>query len=135
MLKTGAAKTKILIVDDEPDLLLMLQKNFEALGYTVMLANEGATALRRILDDSPDLVILDVLMPLVDGWAVLEMTNTLEPRPKTFVLSCKTGQENIDHAFALGAEGYMTKPFNMDELKEKVQALLQDSPPLPPPQS
>ena len=63
---------KVLIVDDEPDILLMLRVNLEAEGYQTALAADGETALRRIADERPDLILLDVMMPVMDGWGVLE---------------------------------------------------------------
>lgn len=113
-----SAKPRVLIVDDEPDILLMLRMNLEAEGYETLLAGDGETALRRIGEERPDVVLLDVMMPVLDGWGVLEQLSTLTERPRVIVLSAKSSDRDFHRAWELGADEYVTKPFDPDELME-----------------
>ncbi len=117
-------KHRVLIVDDEPDILLMLRVNFETEGFDTVLASDGATALRRIKEDSPDVVLLDIMMPILDGWAVLKECAKLDPAPKIIVLSAKAGNDDITRAHNLGADEYVTKPFDPDRLIQIVNDVL-----------
>src|SRR5438132_101328 len=80
---------KILIVDDEPDILLLLRIDLEAEGYETLLAADGDTALRRIADERPDLVLLDVMMPVIDGWGVLQRLHDMGHPTRVVVVSAK----------------------------------------------
>lgn len=106
----------MLIVDDEPDILLMLRVNFETEGYETIFASDGQTALERIAEDKPDVVLLDIMMPILDGWGVLERCRELDHRPLIIVLSAKAGHDDIERAHKLGAYEYVTKPFDPDQL-------------------
>ncbi len=118
------AKHRVLIVDDEPDILLMLRVNFETEGFETILASDGATALRRIKEDNPDIVLLDIMMPILDGWAVLQECSKLEQAPRIIVLSAKAGSDDISRAQKLGADEYVTKPFDPDQLIQIVNDVL-----------
>lgn len=120
-------KNKVLIVDDEPDILLMLRVNLEAEGYETLLASDGATALRRMEEERPDIVLLDIMMPIMDGWGVLEKTDGFEPRPRIIMLSAKAGEDDVTRAWQLGADEYVTKPFDPDRLIEMVGVVLDRS--------
>src|SRR3954447_25191239 len=100
---------RVLIVDDEPDILLMLRVNLEADGYQTALAADGETALRRIGEEQFDMVLLDVMMPVMDGWGVLENLQHNEQAPMVIVLSAKSAPRDIARAIDLGATDYMTK--------------------------
>jgi len=113
-------RPRVLIVDDEPDILLMLRVNFETEGYETIFASDGATALKRIAEDKPDVVLLDIMMPIMDGWGVLEGCQSLEHRPAIIVLSAKAGHDDIERAHSLGAYEYVTKPFDPEQLVEIV---------------
>ena len=115
---------RVLIVDDEPDILLMLRVNLESEGYATALAGDGETALRRIEEERPDVVLLDVMMPVMDGWGVLGGLHRMDPRPRILVLSAKSGSRDVAKAYELGADQYVTKPFDPDELIEHIEALL-----------
>lgn len=115
---------KILIVDDEPDILLMLRINLEAEGYETALAADGETAVRRIDDDFPDVVLLDVMMPVMDGWSVLETLSTRAVSPRVIVLSAKTASRDIRRALDLGAADYLTKPFEPETLLATIERVL-----------
>jgi two-component system, OmpR family, alkaline phosphatase synthesis response regulator PhoP len=115
---------RVLIVDDEPDILLMLRVNLEGEGFSTALAGDGETALRRIEEERPDVVLLDVMMPVMDGWGVLAGLHRLDPRPRILVLSAKSGARDMAKAYELGADEYVTKPFDPDELIRSIEMLL-----------
>ena len=119
---------KVLIVDDEPDILLMLRVNLEAEGYQTSLAADGETALRRLEDEAPDLMVLDVMMPVMDGWAVLDTLRSETGAPPVVVLSAKTAPPDIIRALELGAAEYLTKPFDPANLLATIARVLDDSP-------
>ena len=114
----------VLIVDDEPDILLMLRVVLEAEGYVTALAGDGETALRRIDEERPEAVLLDVMMPVLDGWGVLDGLRGREDRPKVIVLSAKSGVQDRARALDLGADGYVTKPFDPDEVISTLESIL-----------
>ena len=115
---------RILVVDDEPDILLLHRLNLEDAGHEVLLAADGMKALERIGADQPDCVVLDVMMPVLDGWGVLEALRELDEPPPVLVVSAKSAEADIEHAHALGAKGYLAKPFNARTLIDEVAKLL-----------
>jgi DNA-binding response OmpR family regulator len=112
--------SKVLIVDDEPDVLLLLRVNLEAAGYQTVLAADGETALSRIDDSQPDVVLLDIMMPVMDGWGVLRALSERESAPRVVVVSAKSSDRDIVRALTSGALDYVTKPFDPDDLVEVV---------------
>jgi two-component system response regulator MprA len=116
----------VLVVDDEPDILLLHRLNLEAAGHTVVLAADGMTALERIAEHHPDCVVLDVMMPVLDGWGVLEQLRTVDGSPPVLVVSAKSSPADVGRARELGAADFLAKPFDGDELVERVEALLTD---------
>lgn len=118
------SRPKILIVDDEPDILLMLRVNLEAEGFVTLLAGDGETALRRIGEERPDVVLLDIMMPVVDGWGVLERLATMDPRPRVILLTAKSSGHDFNKARELGADEYVTKPFDPDVLLNTIDSVL-----------
>ncbi len=115
---------RLLIVDDEPDILLLLRLSLEAAGHEVVMAADGEVALARVASDTPDAVVLDVMMPVLDGWAVLEALGALEAPPPVVVVSAKTAGSDVAHALALGACDYVTKPFDPQTLVAAVGGAL-----------
>ena len=115
---------KILIVEDEPDMVLGLKDNFEFEGYEVITASDGAVGLERARTMKPDLVILDIMLPVLSG---LEVCKTLrgEGFEAPIVMLTARGQE-IDKVVGLelGADDYVTKPFSIRELLARVRAIL-----------
>ena len=107
---------RIVIVEDEPDTLLMLRLNLDASGFETSLAADGATAIRRITEEQPDLVLLDLMLPVMDGWAVLAELQTWSRAPAVVVVSAKNTPRDRVRATQLGAAAYVAKPFDMDEL-------------------
>lgn len=110
------------MVDDEPDVLLVMRMQLERAGHTTALAADGEQALERL--DDAELVLLDVSMPIMDGWSVLEAVRArAEPMP-VVVMSGRGRSEDIRRAFELGAADYLTKPFLPDRLLAVVDAVL-----------
>ena len=115
---------KVLIVDDEPDILLMLRVNLESEGYETALAADGETALRRIDEVHPDVMLLDVMMPVMDGWSVLETIRARSAAPGVVIISARTQPGDYRRAMELGALDYVSKPFDPNQLLAKVEDLL-----------
>ena len=120
--------SRVLIVDDEPDILLMLRVNLEADGYETVLAADGERALEKIESDHPDIVLLDVMMPVMDGWGVLESLTKRASPPPVVILSARWGARDVERAIGLGAADYLPKPFEPAEVSRTIEAVLQASP-------
>ena len=119
---------RVLIVDDEPDVLLLLRIELEAEGYETLLAADGETAIRRILEERPDIVLLDVMMPVIDGWGVLQRLAEHGSDVRVIVLSAKASEGDVAHALELGAHEYVTKPFEPAALLATVAHVLSSAP-------
>lgn len=115
---------RILVVDDEPDILLMLRMSFEDEGHEVFLAPDGQAGLERLTDHHPDLVILDLMMPVLDGFGMLERKRDLGDTTPVVMLSAKSEQGDVDRAMSLGAVEFVSKPFDLDRLVALVQSVL-----------
>jgi two-component system KDP operon response regulator KdpE len=120
--------TRILIVEDEPELLRALGINLRARKYDVVLAGDGAAALRKASTAVPDLVILDLGLPDMDGTEVIHGLRGWSSAP-IVVLSAREGQADKVDALDAGADDYLTKPFGMDELMARVRAALRRAQP------
>jgi DNA-binding response OmpR family regulator len=118
---------RVLVVDDEPDILLLHRLNLEAAGHEVLLAADGMKALERIAADAPVAVVLDVMMPVLDGWGVLERLASMADPPPVLVVSAKSSRDDIARAINSGAADYLGKPFNPDALIVAVSRLLNAS--------
>jgi DNA-binding response OmpR family regulator len=119
-------RRRILVVDDDPDIFEIVQVNLEGAGFDVIGASNGVEALRRIRRDNADLVVLDVLMPEMDGWEVLR---EVEADPRTagvpvIMLTCKSEDSDILRGLEEGAVEYVTKPFYPENLIASVKILL-----------
>src|SRR5213075_3517642 len=119
--------TKILIVEDEPNMVAGLRDNFEFEGYEVLSAYDGSEGLEKALATSPDLVVLDVMMPKMSGLDVCKQLKAKRPSIPIIMLTAR-GQE-IDKVVGLelGADDYVTKPFSVRELLARVNAVLRRS--------
>ena len=118
---------EILIVDDEPGIVVPVQFLMEQQGYHVMIAQRGDEALDLIYKYKPDLVLLDIMLPGIDGFKVCEIVR-LNPNYreiKILFLSIKDREVDITKGLALGADAYITKPFSNDKLVEKIKVLLE----------
>jgi len=109
-------RPQVLIVEDEPDVLLILRLNLEAAGLDTSLAADGVTALRRIERERPDLVVLDLMLPVLDGWSVLAELRTRAEVPPVIVCSAKRGPGDVARAEELGAVEFVTKPFDVSAI-------------------
>ncbi|MFH2012023.1 MAG: response regulator [Pseudomonadota bacterium] len=124
------AKEKILIVDDEQDIIELIKYNLEMEGFRVSSASNGEDALRLARKDIPDLLILDLMLPGMDG---LEVCQVLKKDSHTnhiliIMLTAKTGEPDIVVGLELGADDYITKPFSTRELTARVKAVLRRGP-------
>lgn len=116
-------KTCILVVDDEPSIVRFVRANLEARGYRVLTAMDGAEALRKIEMELPDLVILDIMMPKMDGFEVCRRLREWSQIP-TIMLSARGDETDKVKCLDLGADDYLTKPFGTRELLARVRAML-----------
>ncbi len=117
---------KILIVDDEPNIVMTLEYTFKKSNYEVFIARDGQEALDILKTNFPDVIILDIMMPMVDGFATLEQIRKDEnlKHTKVLFLSAKNKESDIEKGLALGADAYMTKPFSIKKVVEQVEELL-----------
>jgi two-component system KDP operon response regulator KdpE len=113
--------TRVLIVDDDTQLLRALRINLTARGYTIITAAEGRTALRAAADRQPDVIVLDLGLPDLDGTDVITQLRTFTQAP-IIVLSARTDSTDKVHALDRGADDYVTKPFGVDELMARLRA-------------
>jgi DNA-binding response OmpR family regulator len=122
-----AEKPKILIVEDEPELVQTVQDRLEMYEYQVMTAGNGKEGLEKAIEEKPDVVLLDVNMPTMDGFEMLE---TLRKHPESadcvvIMVTVRDGRDDIARAEACGVEDYVTKPFELGELVEKMERALE----------
>jgi DNA-binding response OmpR family regulator len=119
-------KATILVVDDEPHVLKLVKANLELSGYKVLTAEDGEKAIARIEAELPDLVILDLMLPRLDGYAVCRRVREFSAVP-IIMLTARSAQVDLVHGFEVGADDYLTKPFAATELLMRVQAVLRRS--------
>ena len=119
---------EILIVDDEPSIVVPVQFLMQQQGYSVLVAEDGHDALDMIYKYQPDLVLLDIMLPGIDGYEVCEIVR-LNPKlrdVKIIFLTAKGREVEIAKGLALGADAYITKPFSNAELVAKVKSVLEN---------
>ncbi|MEE8392694.1 MAG: response regulator transcription factor [Anaerolineae bacterium] len=114
---------KILIVDDNHNLLNSLQSCLETEGYQVVTASDGQAALRLLYSERPDLLILDIIMPKMDGWQVCQRVREMSDMP-IIMLTAQAEKKDVVQGFELGVDDYLTKPFHLEELLARVRAVL-----------
>ena len=121
---------KILVADDEPNIVISLEYLMKREGYTVLVARDGQEALDVIARDRPDLVLLDVMMPKKSGFEVCQAVRASEElqATKILMLTAKGRDTDLAKGLALGADAYMTKPFSTRELVQKVADMLAAQP-------
>jgi DNA-binding response OmpR family regulator len=118
---------KILIAEDEPDIRALIVYGLRFAGYTVIEALDGREAIKLAEREQPDLILLDVRMPKMDGYeacAILRAQESTREIPVAF-LSARGQEVEIKHGLELGAEEYILKPFGPDELNERVASILE----------
>jgi two-component system alkaline phosphatase synthesis response regulator PhoP len=118
---------KILIVDDEPNIVMSLEYTFKKNNFEVFIARDGQEALDILKKQLPDIIILDVMMPMVDGFATLEQIkkDVRLRHCKVIFLSAKNKEKDIEKGLSLGANLYVTKPFSIKKLVDQVHELIQ----------
>ena len=120
---------KILLVDDEPNIIMSLEYTFKKNNFEVFIARDGQEAIDILKNELPDIIILDVMMPHVDGYATLELIKKNEKLAscKVIFLSAKNKESDIEKGMQLGADAYVTKPFSVKKLVEQVNELLESN--------
>ena len=117
---------KILIVDDEEDIAFSLARRLTASGYEVICAEDGVEGLRRAQTDNPDLILLDLMLPKMDGFKVCRLLKFDEryKRIPIIMVSARSQEEDVTQGKETGAECYITKPFDSAALMDKIAELL-----------
>jgi two-component system KDP operon response regulator KdpE len=113
----------ILVVDDEPRIIRLVKMNLDLEGFRVIEASSGVEALRRVREDLPDLVLLDVMMPEMDGFETLRLLRETSDVP-VIMLTVRAEEEDVVRGLELGADDYITKPFSVRELTSRIRAVL-----------
>jgi two-component system, OmpR family, alkaline phosphatase synthesis response regulator PhoP len=116
--------TTILVVEDNEDLAFGLQYNLEAEGYAVLVAVDGRKAIELAQARQPDLLVLDINLPGVDGFEVLRSLRSAGSTAPVLVLTARAGETDKVRGLKLGADDYLTKPFGLSELLARIEALL-----------
>ena len=119
---------KILIVDDEPSIIVPVQFLMEQNGYDVMVAFSGEEAMEIITEKKVDLILLDIMLPVIDGFEVCQRVreNPQWNKIKIILLTALGSDANVEKGLALGADAYITKPFSNIEIVDKVKELLEE---------
>ena len=121
-----AKKMTILTADDDPQLLRLVMRNLQLEGYEVLMASDGKQALEQIEAHQPDLVLLDVMMPKLDGFTVCQRVREFSSVPIIIVTARGQDQDKV-RGLDLGEDDYLTKPFSVEELLARVRAVLRRS--------
>ena len=116
----------VLVADDDPDILALVALRLEHDGYEVVRAHDGQGAIDRALERTPDLALIDVSMPRLDGYEVTERLreNGATSRIPVILLTARAQEADVARGLEAGADDYVTKPFSTDELRSRVQAAL-----------
>jgi DNA-binding response OmpR family regulator len=126
-LKKKADKTKVLVVDDEPNIVQTLRDRLEMNEYKVITACNGKEGLEAALQEKPDVILLDVIMPIMDGHEMLEALRR-QPggeEPSVIMLTARSQTQDISRANACGIDDYIVKPFDLSELLEKIESVVE----------
>ena len=125
---TDSAKRRVLVIEDDSSISLGLRINLESEGYDVLCAEDGEIGLRMARESQPDLVILDVMLPKLNGFQILQTVRREGHMMPIIVLSARTGEMEKVTGLELGAEDYVAKPFSLAELLARVRAALRRGP-------
>lgn len=120
----------ILIVDDEPNIILTLDFALKKKGYETMIARDGDEALELLNKNKIDLILLDIMMPKVDGLEVVKHIKSSDnlKNTKIILLSAKSKPKDVELGFSLGVDDYVTKPFSMKNLMERIKEIISNKP-------
>jgi len=120
----GLTKKRVLVVEDESHLSEGLKLNLSLKGYDVMIAPDGISALRKWKEWGPDLIVLDIMLPKIDGLSVLRKIRLEDERIPILILSAKGAPDDRIKGFSYGVDDYLAKPFNLDEFLLRVERLV-----------
>jgi two-component system phosphate regulon response regulator PhoB len=121
-----AGRPLVLVADDDPDILSLVALRLERSGFEVIVARDGEQAVAAALERAPDLALLDVMMPKLDGYQVTEWLrgNQATRHMPVILLTARVQEADIARGIAAGADDYVRKPFSTQELQDRVQAAL-----------
>ena len=130
-LRKKMAKTKILVVDDDPNIMRTLRDRLEKSGYDVLTASNGREGLGMALDEKPDVVLLDIIMPIMDGHEMLEALRRQPSgeEPSVIMFTARSQKQDISRANACGIDDYVVKPFDLGELLERIEKVVENRKP------
>ncbi|WP_397446401.1 response regulator transcription factor [Polaribacter sp. R77954] len=117
---------KILIVDDEPNIVMTLEYAFKKKNFEVYIARDGSEALEILKTKTPNVILLDIMMPEVDGYQTIELIkkNKALKNTKVIFLSAKSKSSDVEKGLQLGADKYFTKPFSIRKIVNEVEELI-----------
>jgi len=119
----GTMDHKILVIDDDSGLLTLLQLGLERSGFQVLTAENGQEGLKQAYEHRPDVIVLDIMMPGMDGWITCQRLRSMCDTP-IIMLTARTGQSDVLKGLSIGADDYLTKPCSFDELKARIRTVL-----------
>ncbi len=126
-IKKRTDKVKILVIDDEPNIVQTLQDRLEMNDYEVVTAGNGKEGLKKALQEKPDVILLDVIMPIMDGHEMLELLRKQADGnySSVIMLTARSQTQDIARANACGIDDYIVKPFDLSELLEKIEVVIE----------
>lgn len=127
-LRKKNAKTKILVVDDDPHIVKTIRDRLERNGYDVLTASNGRDGLEMALDEKPNVVLLDIIMPIMDGHEMLEALRRqpFGQEPSVIMFTARSQAKDISRANASGIDDYVVKPFDLGELLERIENVIEN---------
>lgn len=117
-------RKRVLVVEDELDTVFLLKQILRMAGFNVLSATTGREALLKAAEQEPDLVLLDLMMPEMDGWEILDNLRQMIEKVPVIIVSAKSSKDDVVKGLAAGADDYISKPFHNAELSERVKAVL-----------
>lgn len=123
------SRSRVLVVDDEPDLVRILEFGLKAAGYAVETASDGQEGLKKARESKPDIILLDLMLPKLDGYKVCRLLK-FDERYKhipIMILSARTQEGDQTLAHEMGANRFLTKPYEFAEILDHIQALLKEA--------
>lgn len=112
---------KILIVDDEPNIVMTLDYALQKKGYKVFIARDGEEAVEIAKKETPNLILMDIMMPNMDGYEAYEKIKEIDEQIKLIFLSAKNKTQDIEKGMKMGADDYITKPFSIKKVLETIE--------------
>lgn len=117
---------KILIVDDEPNIVMTLDYALQKKGYKVFIARDGEEAVEIAKKETPNLILMDIMMPNMDGYEAYEKIKEIDEQIKLIFLSAKNKTQDIEKGMKMGADDYITKPFSIKKVLETIEEKLKN---------